>query len=69
MDTKTRALARQACGEIVPACFEKRVMGALPSLHVYRMDSISGITYIETPLKSLRWACGRERRCPIWQGY
>lgn len=59
LDTKTLGLARKIYGDVVPACFNKGVIGPSPSLTVYVMDKIPGITYIEVPLATLQ--------CIPWQ--
>lgn len=43
----------------VPTCVNKGVIGSSPSLTVYVMDKVPGITYIEVPLATLR--------CAPWQ--
>lgn len=59
LDTERLALARKIYGSVVPACVNKGVIGPSPSLTVYVMDKIPGITYIEVPLTKLR--------CTSWQ--
>ncbi|RHZ48874.1 amphiphysin [Aspergillus thermomutatus] len=59
LDTERLALARKIYGSVVPACVNRGVIGPSPSLTVYVMDKIPGITYIEVPLTTL---C-----CTSWQ--
>lgn len=59
LDTKKLCLAREIYGDVVPACVNRGVIGPPPSLTVYVMDKVPGITYIEAPLATLR--------CIPWQ--
>lgn len=59
LDTKKLSLARKIYGDVVPACVNRGVIGPSPSLTVYVMDKVPGITYIEAPLTTLR--------CIPWQ--
>lgn len=49
LDMKMIDLARGIYGDVVPACVNKGVVGPSPSLTVYIMDRVPGITYIEVP--------------------
>lgn len=59
LDTERLALARKIYGSVMPAYVNKGVIGPSPSLTVYAMDKIPGITYIEVPSTKLR--------CTSWQ--
>jgi hypothetical protein len=59
VDTKKLGLARKIYGDVVPACVNRGVIGPSPSLTVYVMDKVPGITYIEAPLTTLH--------CTPWQ--
>jgi hypothetical protein len=59
LDTRTIDLAREIYGNIVPACVNRGVIGPSPSLTIYVMDKVPGITYIEAPSAALH--------CPSWQ--
>ncbi|KAJ5783166.1 hypothetical protein N7457_004940 [Penicillium paradoxum] len=59
LNTERLSLARKIYGNIVPACVNRGVLGLSPSLAVYVMDKVPGITYIEAPLTTLY--------CVTWQ--
>ncbi|KAJ5204285.1 uncharacterized protein N7498_005164, partial [Penicillium cinerascens] len=59
LDNKTLALARKVYGEVVPSCVNRGEMGPPPSLTIYVMDKVPGITYIKAPLTL--------HHCPSWQ--
>ncbi|KAE8151306.1 hypothetical protein BDV25DRAFT_139027 [Aspergillus avenaceus] len=52
-------LAREIYGSIVPTCLNRGVIGPAPSLTVYVMEKVPGITYIEASLRQLH--------CTPWQ--
>ncbi|KAJ5494021.1 hypothetical protein N7463_010108, partial [Penicillium fimorum] len=60
-DTKILGLAREIYGNIVPASINKGFIGPSPSLAVYVMDMIPGITYIEAPVIKLQYASWHEQ--------
>ncbi|KAL1855034.1 hypothetical protein Plec18170_004448 [Paecilomyces lecythidis] len=59
LDTEKMDLARKIYGNIVPSCGNKGVIGPPPSLTIYVMEKVPGITYIEVPSATLH--------CPSWQ--
>ncbi|KAL4948880.1 hypothetical protein BDW69DRAFT_175635 [Aspergillus filifer] len=59
LDIERLSLARKIYGNVVPACVKRDVMAVSPSLTIYVMDKIPGITYIEAPLTTLS--------CNSWQ--
>lgn len=59
LDIERLSLARKIYGDVVPACVNRGVIGPPPSLTVYVMDKVPGITYIEAPLTTLY--------CTSWQ--
>lgn len=59
LDTEKMDLARKIYGNIVPSCGNKGVIGPPPSLTIYVMEKVPGITYIEVPSAMLH--------CPSWQ--
>jgi hypothetical protein len=61
LDTKTLDLARKIYGNIVPTCIKKGVIGSSPSLTVYVMNKLPGITYIEAPLNELHRTSWQEQ--------
>lgn len=58
LDTERLGLARKIYGNVVPAGVNRGVMGLSPSLAVYVIDKVPGITYIEAPLATLY--------CTLW---
>ncbi|KAJ5882722.1 uncharacterized protein N7473_011156 [Penicillium subrubescens] len=61
LDTEKLGLARKIFGNVVPSCVNKGVIGSSPSLTIYVMKKVPGITYIEVPLTTLHSTSWQEK--------
>lgn len=49
LDTNILDLARKVHGSFVPVCLKSGVVGPAPSLAVYVMEKVPGVTFIQVP--------------------